>query len=46
MEYFILNPKSIVNMGIESRKLAVNKYDVNKVNKKILDNIIISEKNY
>lgn len=36
MEYFILSPHEIQKMGEESRKLAVEKYDVNKVNHTIL----------
>lgn len=36
MEYFIMRPDEIKRMGEESRNLAVEKYDVNKVNKSIL----------
>lgn len=37
MERFILDPKLIYQMGRESRKIAVEKYDVQKVNKVIID---------
>jgi len=36
MEYFIKNPELIVSMGEESRRIAVEKYDVRKVNKEIM----------
>ncbi len=36
MEYFILSPEMISIMGVKSRELAVEKYDVNKVNKSML----------
>jgi len=36
MEFFILSPEKIHAMGKESRKLAIEKYDVNKVNLSIL----------
>lgn len=36
MEYFIHNPEMIHTMGEESRKYAIDKYDVNKVNLSIL----------
>ena len=36
MEYFILQPEQIKLMGEESRKLALEKYDVDKVNHSIL----------
>jgi len=37
MEYFIKNPEMIVSMGEESRRIAIEKYDVHKVNKVIMD---------
>lgn len=37
MKYFILNPIRISEMGLESSKLAAEKYDVNKVNDSIID---------
>ena len=37
MEYFIKNPEMIVSMGEESRRRAIEKYDVHKVNKVIMD---------
>ncbi len=37
LERFILNPKLISMMGKESRKIAVKKYDVRKVNATILE---------
>jgi len=36
MEYFIKNPEMIVSMGKESRRIAVEKYDVHKVNAVIM----------
>ena len=36
MEFFILNPESVEKMGVCSRKLAKNLYDVHGVNKKML----------
>ncbi len=36
MEYFILNSNEIPKMGKESRKIAVEKYDVHKVNTSLL----------
>ena len=37
MEKFILHPEIITTMGKESRRIAEEKYDVNKVNKVILE---------
>lgn len=37
MEYFIKHPELIVSMGEESRRIAVEKYDVRKVNKVIME---------
>ncbi len=37
MERFILNPEIIPVMGRESRRIAVDKYDVRKINEVILD---------
>ncbi len=42
MERFILNPEIIPIMGRESRKIAVDKYGVRKVNKVILDTMGLS----
>ncbi len=39
MKYFIENREAIVKMGKESRKIAEEKYDVHKVNKKIIENM-------
>jgi glycosyltransferase involved in cell wall biosynthesis len=39
MEYFIENRDAIVKMGKESRKIAEEKYDVHKVNQKIIENM-------
>ena len=36
MSYFINNPNRIEEMGIESRKIAVEKFDVYKINQKII----------
>lgn len=41
---FIRNPDKIVRMGIESRKLAELKYDVNKVNQIIIDYLMTPDK--
>ena len=40
MMYFVENPEMIVQMGIESRKIAEEKFDINKQNKK-LANIVV-----
>lgn len=40
MRFFIENPDMIIEMGDESNKIAVNKYDVNKVNESIVDFIL------
>ena len=37
MQYFIKHPEMIVRMGEESRRVAVEKYDVHKVNAVIMD---------
>lgn len=39
MKYFIENREAIINMGKESRKIAKEKYDVHKVNQKIIENM-------
>lgn len=44
MEKFILNPHLIKSMGAASRKIAEDKFDVNKVNKVMLENMGINEK--
>ncbi len=41
MEKFILNPDLISQMGQESRKLAEERFDVRKINMKILDHLSI-----
>ncbi|MEA5017696.1 MAG: glycosyltransferase family 4 protein [Erysipelotrichaceae bacterium] len=43
MRYFILNTEKIIEMGIESYRIAEDKYDVNKVNDSILDFIFNSD---
>ena len=40
MMYFVENPDTIIQMGIESRKIAEEKFDINKQNKK-LANIVV-----
>ena len=42
MEKFIQNPSLIQKMGIESRKIAEDKYDVHKVNKNIMNAMDLS----
>lgn len=42
MEYFIKNPQKILEMGQESRNIAENKYEVNKVNAAILKEMEIT----
>ncbi len=42
MKYFIANPQAIQTMGEMSREIAVEKYDVNKVNQCILQEMGIS----
>ena len=37
MSYFINHPNKIEEMGIESRKIAVEKFDVYKINQKIIN---------
>lgn len=37
MEKFILQPELIVKMGTESRKIAEERFDVHKINKKLLE---------
>jgi len=39
MEFFILNPDKIPIMGAKSHEIVVEKYDVRKVNKVILENL-------
>jgi glycosyltransferase involved in cell wall biosynthesis len=36
MEYFVVNPELIPQMGAESRRLAEERFDVRKVNARIL----------
>ena len=42
MEYFIENPNEIQRMGMESRKYVIEKFDVRKVNDKMLNIMQIS----
>ena len=44
MMYFIKNPEMVIQMGIESRKIAEEKFDINKQNKKLI-NIVVGDKN-
>lgn len=44
MKFFINNPSKISEMGWESHRIAMEKYDVHKVNKSIL-NFILNEEN-
>ncbi len=37
MEYLIENPSRVIEMGTNSRKIAVNKFDVHKVNQQMLN---------
>ena len=37
MEYFLKNPKKIKEMGLKSRELAENKFDVNIINNKLIE---------
>ncbi|MEW5755888.1 MAG: glycosyltransferase family 4 protein [Pseudomonadota bacterium] len=43
MNYFIEHPEDIIRMGSRSRHIAVDKYDVHKVNAVILENMDIFE---
>ncbi|MBF6677318.1 glycosyltransferase family 4 protein [Campylobacter sputorum] len=43
MEYFINNPECINQMGKDSRKLAEDKFDVKKVNKKLINALIYNK---
>jgi len=45
MIYFINNPNIIIDMGMKSRRIAEEKFDVNKVNSVILKTMGIEEKN-
>ncbi|WP_432714755.1 glycosyltransferase family 4 protein [Pedobacter sp.] len=42
MEYYILHPEDIIKFGLNGRKYAKEKFDVNKVNKQMLQIIISS----
>ena len=44
MMYFIKNPEMVIQMGIESRKIAEEKFDINKQNKKLIS-IVVGDKN-
>jgi hypothetical protein len=37
MIWFIENPDYIISMGIESRKIAEDNYDINKINNKLIE---------
>ena len=41
MEYFIKHPELIASMGKKSRRIAIEKYDVHKVNKVIMDVMVL-----
>lgn len=41
MEYFLLNPEKISVMGEASRKIAVEKYDVDKVNRHMMEEMAV-----
>ncbi len=43
MRFFIQNPNKILEMGLASYHIAVEKYDVHKVNKSILDFLLKNE---
>ena len=43
IEKFIRNPNMIEQMGVESRRIAEEKYDVHKVNKVILSTMELEE---
>ena len=45
MERFILQPELIITMGQASRKLAEERFDVHKINQRILEVMGISPKN-
>ena len=42
MERFILNPELIESMGLRSRAIAEEHFDVNRINRIILDNMGVS----
>ncbi|WP_316246634.1 glycosyltransferase family 4 protein [Campylobacter concisus] len=44
MMYFVKNPEMIIQMGIESRKIAEEKFDINEQNKKLMS-IVVGYKN-
>ena len=44
MMYFIKNPEMVIQMGIESRKIAEEKFDINEQNKKLMS-IVVGYKN-
>jgi len=43
MEYFILNPQAISDMGNKAHMFVREKYDVNKVNKSIIDFLLFKQ---
>ena len=44
MMYFVENPEMVIQMGIESRKIAEEKFDINEQNKKLMS-IVVGYKN-
>jgi len=40
MEYFIQNPEAIDTMGLESRRVAEEKFDVHKANYRLLKMVL------
>ena len=44
MMYFIKNPEMVIQMGIESRKIAEEKFNINEQNKKLMS-IVVGYKN-
>ena len=40
MEYFIQNPNEINKMGLESRKIAEQNFDIHKINKRLINLIV------
>lgn len=43
MKYFLENPKEIQKMGNESHQMAVDKFDVNKINEQLLEFMELSD---
>ena len=40
MEYFIQNPNEINKMGLESRRIAEQNFDIHKINKRLINLIV------